>query len=779
MANYDAKIRVGTQVDASGLDKVQEGLDSVKNSGENAAKAIGKVGQSVNKIREGTFHNLTADVEEYATALKYLEDKGFGAGDDIYDSKYIGWIDAKHALDEYNKSLYAQSETGKAEAQAKAAAEAEKEATKAAAQRAREEAKAAALAEKETARAAAIKAREEAQIAAEAEKNLQIENAKLQKQIEEEAEANRLAAIKASAVIADQQIVALLEEEVALKKRLKELESAGVTSGYQEHDEITGRLSDIKNEVGEYVSGFTKAEASGTKFFNTIAKGSKKASGLLGTIGSRLKGIALSLLVFNWISKAFNAMVSGMKEGFRNLAQYSSDYNTAMSSLKSSSEQLKNGLAAAFAPIVNIAIPYLSKLIGWLNTAAETVSKFLAAISGKSSYTRAKKQVIDYAKSLEGAQKSANGVLAAFDELNVLNTNKADGASNAGGAKTGADAFEEVQLTPADYSWADELIPKLEKIRNIALIIAGAFALWKIAGFLGSMSTLLPMMQGLGKGVAIVGAAIAGWHVGQKLYELLTGEKIDMSFFEQMDAILQSFQDGTWADALKLWGEDIWGGISAANDTCKEFIDSIYKKILEIAMKVVVFVAKIVIKIKNKVTSIKNTITNAFNTIIAKLSTIMTKALTIVKRPLNSMIGYINKMIAAVESLINSIIKALNKLSFTAPDWLPEPYGGKSFGFDLKEVSFKSVPYLADGAVIPPNKKFLAVLGDQTSGTNIEAPLSTIEDAVQNVLNRNGSSTGVTIRFEGSMAQFVRQLKPYIAQENIRTGGSFIVGEGI
>ena len=47
------------------------------------------------------------------------------------------------------------------------------------------------------------------------------------------------------------------------------------------------------------------------------------------------------------------------------------------------------------------------------------------------------------------------------------------------------------------------------------------------------------------------------------------------------------------------------------------------------------------------------------------------------------------------------------------------------------------IPALATGAVIPPNREFLAVLGDQKHGTNIEAPLSTIEQAVENVMKRN------------------------------------------
>lgn len=56
----------------------------------------------------------------------------------------------------------------------------------------------------------------------------------------------------------------------------------------------------------------------------------------------------------------------------------------------------------------------------------------------------------------------------------------------------------------------------------------------------------------------------------------------------------------------------------------------------------------------------------------------------------------------------------------------------------LRSISLTNIPALARGAVIPPNREFLAVLGDQKQGTNVEAPLSTIEQAVANVMNRMG-----------------------------------------
>ncbi|MCI9081437.1 MAG: hypothetical protein HFI70_03780 [Lachnospiraceae bacterium] len=60
----------------------------------------------------------------------------------------------------------------------------------------------------------------------------------------------------------------------------------------------------------------------------------------------------------------------------------------------------------------------------------------------------------------------------------------------------------------------------------------------------------------------------------------------------------------------------------------------------------------------------------------------------------------------------------------------------------MSSIPSTQIPALATGAVIPPNREFLAVLGDQKRGTNIESPLSTIEEAVQNVLNKNGGAGG-------------------------------------
>lgn len=108
--------------------------------------------------------------------------------------------------------------------------------------------------------------------------------------------------------------------------------------------------------------------------------------------------------------------------------------------------------------------------------------------------------------------------------------------------------------------------------------------------------------------------------------------------------------------------------------------------------------------------------------------------------PINGIIYIFNKLVDAVEQGLNWLISGVNKISFDIPEWIPG-FGGKHFGLNLKPVSFGSLPYLASGAVIPPRSEFLAVLGDQKRGTNIEAPLETIEQALRNVLREKGGQT--------------------------------------
>ena len=144
---------------------------------------------------------------------------------------------------------------------------------------------------------------------------------------------------------------------------------------------------------------------------------------------------------------------------------------------------------------------------------------------------------------------------------------------------------------------------------------------------------------------------------------------------------------------------------------------------------------------------------------------------SIVKTPINVIIGLINGLIDGVCSGINTVIKALNNLSFDVPDWVPV-LGGKKFGFNLKTITAPQIPKLATGAVIPPNREFLAVLGDQKRGTNIEAPLDTIVEAFQRV--QNNGVNDINIKFSGNEGQLLRYLFNGLEVTKSKRGLAFV-----
>lgn len=120
----------------------------------------------------------------------------------------------------------------------------------------------------------------------------------------------------------------------------------------------------------------------------------------------------------------------------------------------------------------------------------------------------------------------------------------------------------------------------------------------------------------------------------------------------------------------------------------------------------------------------------------------------LVRDPVNEIISLINELISGAVSGINSVIGALNGVSFTIPEWVPV-YGGSKFGLNIGYVSAPQIPYLAKGAVIPPNAPFMAVLGDQRNGTNLETPESLLRKIVR---EESGSQRG------GGQYQFTAQI---------------------
>lgn len=127
-------------------------------------------------------------------------------------------------------------------------------------------------------------------------------------------------------------------------------------------------------------------------------------------------------------------------------------------------------------------------------------------------------------------------------------------------------------------------------------------------------------------------------------------------------------------------------------------------------------------------------VTNFFTGMWEGIKKAFTMAFDFIKKAFKN---YVNGWINIVENFINFfvnginfLIKGINKLSFDIPEWFPVG-GGSKFGFDIPFIPKVQIPRLAQGAVIPPNQQFAAILGDQRHGRNLEAPESLIRQIVR------------------------------------------------
>lgn len=118
----------------------------------------------------------------------------------------------------------------------------------------------------------------------------------------------------------------------------------------------------------------------------------------------------------------------------------------------------------------------------------------------------------------------------------------------------------------------------------------------------------------------------------------------------------------------------------------------------------------------------------------------------VVKAPINLIIGAINTMLNGITSGVNLAIKALNKLSFTVPDWVPG-IGGKKWGFNIKQLTAPKIPYLAEGGII--DQPTLAMVGERGKEAVVPLENTAFADAIANAILRvltplfsNGSSIG-------------------------------------
>lgn len=229
-----------------------------------------------------------------------------------------------------------------------------------------------------------------------------------------------------------------------------------------------GGLTKLLGGIGNVASSFTgvirkcsgayaallQKFTSGIPFLNRT----KSSFNGLGTSGRGLVGILKTVGMtakFMFASFVIRGAVDGAKQGMQNLAQYSGETNRSISLLMSSLTQLRNSLATAFAPILNVVAPILNSFIQMVINVVNSIGQLMGALTGKTTMVTAKKVNQDYAASLNStstglknnaknadtaskAAKQYQRTLLGFDQINKLNDDS-DSSGGSGGTGSGTD----------------------------------------------------------------------------------------------------------------------------------------------------------------------------------------------------------------------------------------------------------------------------------------------------------------------------------------------------
>lgn len=477
----------------------------------------------------------------------------------------------------------------------------------------------------------------------------------------------------------------------------------------------------------------------------TMKKSMSSISKVLGIIGKAAAVLAVGfLLIAAAVATIARGLIGAWKqvEAFTNKLYQSLSATSAMRgtvvALQSGFEAIKGSIMAIGATLLNAVAPILMRIIGWLVQAINFVSMIIASLTGQAKVMQyvsgaadeAEKGTGGMADNLERAKKAAEGALASFDELNVLQQDEGPGP---GGPGIGG----EVVMVEIDVPEGFAQNVWLKFVEFWDDVVKPAFA----QSWTDFWSGIWDWLFGLFTTYLQILAIPFLW--------------IALQFVK-----LWAWIKEVWAKAGP-WFKSLWEGIKV------EF-GRIWTSVKQLAALALLWLLENVIwPIRDKFAEISETIKEKWETTFEGIR-------DFIKGIVNTIIGFLNGMIAGLVAGINVAIRALNKLSVTFPSWFPGGLGGKSFGINIAEITAPKIPELAGGAVIPPNQPFAAILGDQSSGKNIEAPESLLREIIQEELGQIQGD--FTFNFAGSMGELVRTLNPYIEKENVRMGESLVQG---
>jgi hypothetical protein len=449
-------------------------------------------------------------------------------------------------------------------------------------------------------------------------------------------------------------------------------------------------------------------------------------------------------------------------------------YAGQVSALSAVFMNFKVALGNVIIPLLQVLIPIITKALVYLTIFLNKLAQVMAALFGVGAKSSDMNKVADntnaaavaqdnLAKSTTEAGKAAKGALAAFDDLNVLDTGTDAGAGVSPvvpeiGAISGGD------MMPIDIE--DTIALRVEKIKEI---------------FRNAWESIKLGATNSWEWVKGVWATVADW------FTVTVIDPLRKPFADLVDAVSNAFIQikASFIDPLvQVFMNYLWPIIKSVFDLLVKATQNTWTILVALFNVGVQGIVGVITGLMQILTGIINFITGIFTGnwklawqgVTEILKGVFTTWYSIVKVIVNSIIEVINGMIRAISLGVNAVIGQLNKINVTIPSWVPGGLGGKSFGVNIPTMGTFQIPKLATGAVIPPNKQFAAILGDQKSGMNIESPVELMRQVVMEAIAASQGEQKITIEFTGSLAALARELKPKIDFENKRVGGSLVSG---
>ena len=497
--------------------------------------------------------------------------------------------------------------------------------------------------------------------------------------------------------------------------------------------------------------------------------------------------------------KGLNGVLSSIAEGMKDafavkgfedykdtVTRFGKELADELLTLQLSFGRMKYAIADAVAPIASVFVPMLNTAIQAVIRFAGVVGQFLrgvlAGITGNkklaSSAEEATQAEVSLGSAAKAAGKAVKRSLASFDQLERLNQSTSSGSSSGSGGSV--DIW-------GGYS-PDPISPQVQALVDKVLAILAPLMAIDLAPLQLALQTLWTAFTKL--------ASVAGQALSFLWYEILTpfvawvteelAPALAEAFAAKLDMVTAAIEpvvEGVkilW-EALKPVVNFIGEAVITALENWRQrfsllaqvfqekspVIVGIFQNIAQMATQLWAVVGPVLTALGNHFSTVFDIISRTVGTgigyildMLYGLTTYLSGAFSgnwekawegirlFLKRAVNGVITLLNSMVSRLAAALNAVVRTANKLSFTVPEWVPS-IGGKKFGVNLPYVTAPQIPYLAQGAVLPAGKPFLAMVGDQKHGTNVEAPLSTIQEAVALVME---DQTAAILRgFEASV----------------------------